>query len=150
MLDDDYWMGEALKLAHQAQETGEVPVGAVIVSADNQLLGAGYNQVIQRHDPTAHAEIIALRAAAESLGNYRLTQTTLYVTLEPCCMCAGAMVHARIQRLIFGTSDPKSGAAGSVFHLLDGAPLNHRVDVTRGCQQDACALILRSFFKERR
>lgn len=150
MPDDDYWMGQALQLAHQAQEVGEVPVGAVIVSADNQVLGTGYNQVIQRHDPTAHAEIIALRSAAESLSNYRLIQTTLYVTLEPCCMCAGAMVHARIQRLVFGASDPKTGAAGSVFNLLGGAPLNHRVEVTQGCQQDACALILRNFFKERR
>jgi tRNA(adenine34) deaminase len=148
--DDEYWMGEALQLAHQAQAVGEVPVGAVIVSADNQLLGTGFNQVIQLNDPTAHAEMIALRIAAAKIGNYRLPQTTLYVTLEPCCMCAGAMVHARIQRLVFGATDPKTGAAGSVFHLLNGAPLNHCVAVTRGCLQDQCALILRRFFKERR
>ena len=150
MPDDDYWMGQALQLAHQAQEAGEVPVGALIVSANNQLLGTGFNEVIQRHDPTAHAEIVALRRAAETVGNYRLLQTTLYVTLEPCCMCAGAMVHARIQRLVFGASDAKTGAAGSVFHLLEGAPLNHRVAVTQGCLQQECAFLLRRFFKDRR
>ena len=148
--DDDYWMAQALELAKLAQTSGEVPVGALVVSADNELLGTGYNQVIQRHDPTAHAEIIAMRAAAAKIGNYRLKDSTLYVSLEPCCMCAGAMVHARIKRLVFAAPDPKTGAAVSVFQLLNGSPLNHRVELSQGCQHEASAQLLKAFFRERR
>lgn len=150
LLDDDYWMRYAHNLAQHAWQAGEVPVGAVLVNANNQILGSGYNQVIHRQDPTAHAEILAIRESAQKTGNYRLNQTTLYVTLEPCCMCAGAMVHARIQRLVFGASDPKTGAAGSVFNLLTGYPLNHTVDVSAGCLAEQCSTLLRDFFKDRR
>lgn len=148
--DDEYWMWYALSLAQKAWEAGEVPVGAVLVDHSQKILGSGYNQMIQRHDPSAHAEILALQAAGSALENYRLNQTTLYVTLEPCCMCAGAMVHARIQRLVFGAYDLKTGAAGSVFHLLEGDKLNHRVTVEGGCLAEACGDLLKSFFKERR
>ncbi len=147
---DEYWMRYALTLAQQAWDAGEVPVGAVLVDANQQILGCGYNQVIQRHDPCAHAELIALQTAGAALGNYRLNQTTLYVTLEPCCMCAGAMVHARLQRLVFGAYDPKTGAAGSVFDLLSGDTLNHRVMVEGGCLAEPCGQLLKDFFKDRR
>lgn len=148
--DDEYWMRYALNLAQKAWEAGEVPVGAVLVDDSQKILGSGYNQMIQRHDPSAHAEILALQAAGSALENYRLNKTTLYVTLEPCCMCAGAMVHARIQRLVFGAYDLKTGAAGSVFHLLAGDKLNHRVTVEGGCLAESCGGLLKSFFKERR
>lgn len=144
------WMQQALDLAVYAQAQGEVPVGAVLVGSDNTLLGSGWNQMISRQDPTAHAEIIAIQAAAKQLNNYRLINTTLYVTLEPCCMCAGAMVHARIQKLVFGTRDPKSGAAVSVFDLLKGHPLNHQVQVEEGVLQASCAQLLIDFFKAKR
>ncbi|PJD93574.1 MAG: tRNA adenosine(34) deaminase TadA [Legionella sp.] len=143
-------MGQALTLAQQAWDEGEVPVGAVLVSDNQVLLGSGYNQVIQRHDPTAHAEVLALRAAGAYVHNYRLNDTTLYVTLEPCCMCAGALVHARLKRVVFGAFDPKTGAAGSVFDVLTGPALNHRVMVTGGCLNETCGLMLKRFFKERR
>lgn len=148
--NDEYWMRYALNLAQKAWELGEVPVGAVLVDAEQKILGFGYNQMIQRHDPCAHAELLAMQAAGRTLENYRLNRTTLYVTLEPCCMCAGAMVHARIERLVFGAYDPKTGAAGSVFHLLEGDKLNHKVAVEGGCLAEACGEVLKSFFKARR
>jgi tRNA(adenine34) deaminase len=147
---DEYWMQYALNLAQKAWDRGEVPVGAVLVDANQQILGSGYNQMIQQHNPCAHAEIIALQAAGSVVQNYRLNQTTLYVTLEPCCMCAGAMVHARLQRLVFGAYDLKTGAAGSVFDLLAGDKLNHRVAVEGGCLAEPCGELLKIFFKERR
>lgn len=147
---DEDWMRYALGLAQQAWHEGEVPVGAVLVGSNQQLLGSGYNQVIQRNDPSAHAELLALRAGGVALENYRLNDTTLYVTLEPCCMCAGAMVHARIQRLVFGAYDPKTGAAGSVLNVLSGAPFNHRVVVEGGCLAAFCGQLLKDFFKSRR
>ena len=147
---DEYWMQYALNLAQKAWDIGEVPVGAVLVDANQQILGSGYNQMIQKHNPCAHAEIIALQAAGSAVQNYRLNQTTLYVTLEPCCMCAGAMVHARLQRLVFGAYDLKTGAAGSVFELLAGDKLNHRVTVEGGCLAEPCGALLKNFFKERR
>lgn len=147
---DEYWMQYALNLAQKAWEAGEVPVGAVVVDSEQNLLGCGYNQMIQRHDPSAHAELLALQAAGSKIENYRLNQTTLYVTLEPCCMCAGAMVHARIQRLVFGAYDLKTGAAGSVFHLLAGDKLNHQVIIEGGCLAEPCGQLLKDFFKERR
>ena len=149
MLNDEHWIRHALKLAERAQEEGEVPVGAVLVLND-EIIGEGWNRPIAAHDPTAHAEIIALRAGAEKLGNYRLNDTTLYVTLEPCIMCAGAMVHARIKRLVFGASDPKAGAIVSVFNILDSGRLNHRVEYVGGILADECGGMLSRFFEARR
>lgn len=144
-------MAQAYELALKAKEQGEVPVGALIVAADNTtLLGQGWNQVIQTNDPCAHAELIAIRAAAARLHNYRLLNTTLYVTLEPCSMCAGALIHARIERLVFATRDFKAGAAGSVYNLLQGYPLNHQVQIDEGIMQQPCATLLADFFKSRR
>jgi tRNA(adenine34) deaminase len=149
MPNDIDWMQYALKLAERAQEEGEVPVGAVLVLND-EIIGAGWNRPIAAHDPTAHAEIMALRAGATKLGNYRLNDTTLYVTLEPCVMCAGAMVHARIKRLVFGASDPKAGAIKSVFNILDSPRLNHRVEYVGGILSDECGEMLSRFFGARR
>ena len=146
---DEHWMREALTLAWQAEKVGEVPVGAVVVK-QGAIIGRGWNHPIAAQDPTAHAEIVAMRAAARSLGNYRLTDTTLYVTLEPCAMCAGAMVHARIRRLVFGAADPRAGAAGSVFNLVRAAPLNHSLDVSGGVLAEECGELLKRFFAQRR
>ena len=146
---DTTWMQHALTLAQQAADAGEVPVGAVVVK-DGVLVGEGYNQPIGSHDPTAHAEIVALRQAAIQLHNYRLTGTTMYVTLEPCVMCVGAMIHARIERLVFGAYDAKTGAVGSVFELLQAPQHNHRVSITGGVLEEACGQILKEFFRARR
>lgn len=146
---DERWMQEALKLAEKAEAEGEVPVGAIIVK-DGEIIGRGWNHPIAAHDPTAHAEIVAMRAAAQTLGNYRLTGTTLYVTLEPCPMCAGAMVHARVGRLVYGASDPRAGSAGTVFNLTQAEALNHRLDVTGGVLAEACGGLLKGFFARRR
>lgn len=146
---DDVWMRRALELAQRAEELGEVPVGAVVV-ADGEVIGEGWNQPISAHDPTAHAEIVALRAAAQRVRNYRLTGATLYVTLEPCAMCAGAIVQARIARVVFGAPDPKAGAGGSVFNLLAHERLNHRAEVAGGVLEAACAGLLQAFFQSRR
>lgn len=144
-------MEAAYVLALKAQAAGEVPVGAVLVAADGrEVLGQGWNQVRGRCDPCAHAEIMAIRAAAEHSANYRLINTTLYVTLEPCVMCAGALVQARIQRLVFATRDLQAGAAGSVYNLLQGYPLNHAVQIDEGILQAECAALLVDFFKNRR
>lgn len=143
------WMRMALELAQQAQVAGEVPVGAVLVK-DDQVIGRGWNHPISAHDPTAHAEIIAMRTAAQSLGNYRLVDSTLYVTLEPCAMCAGAMVHARVQRLVYGSTDPRAGAAGSIFDIVRAPALNHRLDVAGGVLADECRELLKRFFEMRR
>lgn len=144
------WMQQALDLAKHAESKGEVPVGAILVSEDNQILGRGWNQVLHTHDPSAHAEIIALREAGLALQNYRLNNSSLYVTLEPCCMCAGAIVHARIKRLVFGCRDVKAGAAGSVYNLTSGISLNHQVQVDEGILQVECASLLSDFFKTKR
>ena len=149
MTDDAHWMRCALELARGAQAQGEVPVGAVVVLND-EIIGEGWNRPIATQDPTAHAEIVAIRAAAARSDNYRLTGATLYVTLEPCAMCAGAMVHARVARLVYGAADPACGAAGSAFDLLRGAPFNHRVAVTGGVLQEVCSEELRAFFVARR
>jgi tRNA(adenine34) deaminase len=143
------WMRHALELAARAQAADEVPVGACIV-LDGELIGEGCNRPIGAHDPTAHAEIIALRAAAARLENYRIVGATLYVTLEPCAMCASAMVHARIARLVYGADDPKAGAAGSVFDLVRSERLNHRIECERGVLAAECAALLTRFFAERR
>jgi len=142
-------MRQALDQARQAAAVGEVPVGCVIVS-EGRVVATGFNRPISRHDPTAHAEIEALRAAGDALGNYRLGGCTLYVTLEPCAMCTGAMVHARITRLVYGAADPKAGAAGSVFDLARAAALNHRMDVSGGVLAAECRELLQGFFRERR
>ena len=140
LTEDERWMRHALELADRAeQQDDEIPVGAVLVSADGVVLGEGWNRNITEHDPTAHAEIVALRQAGLRLGNHRLLGSTLYVTLEPCAMCAMAMVHARIARLVFGASDPKTGAAGSVFDLVVDPRHNHRIDVQCGVLADEAA-----------
>lgn len=147
---DHHWMREALNAADLAEKSDEVPVGAVLVSSDNTLLATGYNQVIQLADPTAHAEIVAMRLAAKKLNNYRLTDTTLYVTLEPCAMCMGAMLHARIKRLVFATKDPKTGCAGSIYNLANTDAFNHQIIVEAGLFQAEASEKLRTFFKRKR
>ena len=142
-------MRQALDLAQQAAEQGEVPVGALLVR-EGEVIGTGWNQPIAAHDPTAHAEIMALRRAAQHIGNYRLTGSTLYATLEPCVMCAGAIIHARIARVVFGAADPKTGAAGSVFDTLQSPLHNHRVDVLGGVLAEQCGMLLKAFFQARR
>lgn len=146
---DVRFMRRALDLARHAEQAGEVPVGALVVLND-EVIGEGWNQPIVSHDPTAHAEMVAMRSAAARMKNYRLTGATLYVTLEPCAMCAGAMVHARIARVVYGAADPKAGAAGSVFNLLESTVLNHRAQVTGGVLADECGELLRKFFEARR
>jgi tRNA(adenine34) deaminase len=143
------WMKQALVLAGRAERLGEVPVGALVVK-ENRVIGAGFNSVIADSDPTSHAEIVALRAAARHLGNYRLPGTTLYVTLEPCSMCAGALVNARVARVVYGADDLRAGAHHSVFDVLDNPALNHRCEVTRGVLADECGELLRGFFRKRR
>jgi tRNA(adenine34) deaminase len=143
------FMQRAIELAREAAAVGEVPVGAVVVH-DRKIIGEGWNRPIATHDPTAHAEIIALRAAAQTLGTYRLTNTTLYVTLEPCAMCAGAMVHARVRRLVYGSSDPRAGAAGSVFNVTRHPALNHRIECEGGLMSEETGELLREFFAQRR
>lgn len=146
---DNYWMQRALALAERAVQAGEVPVGALLVS-DNRVLAEGYNQCILRADPTAHAEIVAIRQGCEQLSNYRLPGVTLYVTLEPCVMCVGAIVHARIARLVYGATDPRAGAVVSQMAGLEAHFLNHRVCHVGGILAYSCGEILSNFFKERR
>ena len=146
---DAQYMEMALAEARRAGQAGEVPIGAVIV-IDGAVVARAFNQPISANDPTAHAEMIALREAARSAGNYRLSAATLYCTLEPCMMCAGAMIHARIARLVFGALDPKAGSAGSIYNVLTDPRLNHRVDVLAGVRQTECAALLRDFFSSRR
>jgi tRNA(adenine34) deaminase len=146
---DEFWMREALARAARAEAEGEVPVGAVVVR-DGALLGEGWNRPVALRDPTAHAEILALRAAASAAGDYRLGGATLYVTLEPCPMCAAAVAHARVARLVFGAWDPRQGAAGSAFNLLAAPELNHRVDAFGGVLSEECGALLRRFFASRR
>jgi len=146
---DIHWMRYALRLAMRAAQQGEVPVGAVLVK-DGQLIAEGWNLPISHNDPTAHAEIQAMRAAGKVLNNYRLLGTTLYATLEPCPMCAGAIVHARVGRVVFATPDPRTGAAGSVYNLLQSNELNHRCEVKGGVLAEASSALLRDFFRSRR
>ena len=146
---DKYWLEYALSLAVAAGRAGEVPVGALITKND-RLIAEGANQSITTVDPTAHAEIIALRAAAKALGNYRLPGCTLYVTIEPCSMCVGALVHARIERLVYGAPEPRTGAVCSAIELLGASFYNHRVAVTSGVMQQACSTVIQSFFRNKR
>jgi len=142
-------MSRARELALEAWTAGEVPVGAVVVK-DGVIVGEGWNRPISTSDPSAHAEMVAMRAAAQSLRNYRLLDTTLYVTLEPCAMCAGAMVHARVKRLVYAATDPRAGAAGSVFNIVQHSALNHRLEITAGVMAEECGSMLREFFASRR
>lgn len=146
---DEAWIRHALTLAERAREAGEVPVGAVLVQ-DGEILGEGWNCPISTHDPTAHAEIVALRSAGEKIGNYRLVDTTLYVTLEPCVMCMGAIAHARVRRLVYGATDPKRGAVESALRLAEAEFLNHAVEWTGGILAEECGGLLRDFFRARR
>jgi tRNA(adenine34) deaminase len=143
-------MREALQCAREAEAAGEVPVGAVIADASGALIARAANAPVARNDPTAHAEILALRAAGRALGNYRLPGCVLYVTLEPCAMCVGALVHARVARIVYGALDPKTGACGSVFELAASPKLNHRIDVTGGVLAEECGALLKRFFEARR
>ena len=146
---DEHWMRCALELAKQAEDESEVPVGALVV-LNGEIIGEGWNQPIGLSDPSAHAEMLALRDAARRQNNYRLPGAVLYVTLEPCVMCVGAIIHARITRVVYGTTDPKTGAAGSVFPLLGSDQFNHRVDVQGGVLAEDCGNLLRNFFQSRR
>ena len=146
---DVIWMRHALKLAEMGAANGEVPVGAVVV-AEGNILGEGWNQPISANDPTAHAELVALRNAASQLQNYRLPDTTLYVTIEPCTMCVGAAIHARIDRLVFGAREPRAGAVCSALNLLDEKTYNHRIKWKEGVLTEECAALIRDFFQRRR
>ena len=149
--DDLAWMRHALRLAERAErEDDEIPVGAVLVDAEGRVLGEGWNRNIREHDPSAHAEIVALRAAGRALGNHRLIGCTLYVTLEPCAMCAMALVHARLARVVYAAADPKTGAAGSVFDLLADPRHNHRVEVVGGLLADEAGRMLTNYFRRKR
>lgn len=147
--NDELWMEEALRSAQRALEAGEVPVGAVVVCGE-RIVGCGWNRNITDRDPTAHAEIVALREAGAAVGNHRLVDCDLFATIEPCAMCAGALVHARIKRLVYGADDPKAGAVQSVMQLLNHPHLNHRVEVSSGVLAGRCAELLQTFFKNRR
>ncbi len=149
MNNDLKWMLRAFELAQKAISHDEVPVGAVIVYED-QIIGEGWNQPISSNDPTAHAEIMALRDAGKNIGNYRLPDATMYVTLEPCAMCTSAIVHARLAKLVYAVDDPKTGACGSVFNLLQTNELNHKVEIEKGMLADECRSLIQTFFKEKR
>lgn len=147
---DAFWMSRALEAAHEAQLAGEVPVGACIVSADGELLALEGNRTRTDCDPTAHAEIVALRAAARTCGNYRLTGAVVYSTIEPCAMCAGALVQARVKRLVYGVADELAGAVVSHFRICDAEPLNHRIEVSAGVLESECREMIQSFFRAKR
>ena len=146
---DEVWMEEALRAAQRALDAGEVPVGAVVIH-QGKIVGRGFNRNILDSDPTAHAEVVALREAGAAIGNHRLSDCEVFVTIEPCAMCAGAMVHARIRRLIYGADDPKAGAVHSALHVLNHPALNHRIEVLSGVLAGRCAEILQEFFRSRR
>lgn len=146
---NQFFMGFALAEAQRARDIGEVPIGAIVV-VDKQIVGSGHNQPIRRKDPTAHAEILALRSAAQRIGNYRLTNATLYVTIEPCAMCAGAMVNARVKHLVYGATEIRAGAVHSVFQICTNSSLNHRIEVTSGVRVKECRELMQLFFRERR
>src|SRR6202046_1121371 len=150
MQSDAHYMRLALDQARAAEAAGEVPVGAIVVSPTGKVIGSGNNQVLRTNDPTAHAEVVALRAAGLTLGNYRLLGCTLFCTLEPCAMCAGAILHGRIERLVFAARDPKAGACGSVLSVMNHPALNHRVEVVEGILGEECSTLLTAFFRSRR
>lgn len=147
--EDEHWMQLALAQARLAAQSGEVPVGALVIR-DGEILAQGYNRTLTENDPTAHAEIVALRQAAARTGNHRLEGCEMFATIEPCAMCAGAITHARLARLVYGAKDPKAGAAGSILRVLNHPDLNHKLNITSGVLEKQCAEILRSFFRGRR
>jgi tRNA(adenine34) deaminase len=147
---DEFWMRKAIEAAEIARNLNEVPIGACLIDARNELLAVAGNRTITASDPTAHAEILVLREAAAKIGNYRLTETTLYTTIEPCAMCAGALVNARIKRLVFGAHDTRFGAVESVFHLCSSGSLNHQIEIASGVSADECRELMQSFFREKR
>lgn len=147
---DENWMWRAIGLAREAEKLGEVPIGAVIVGEDDRILAAASNRTIKNIDPTAHAEILALRTAAMRIGNYRLNGTTVYSTIEPCAMCAGALVNARVKRLVYGAADERFGAVETVFRVCDSPELNHRLEITGGVLADNCKELMQAFFQKRR
>jgi tRNA(adenine34) deaminase len=147
---DENWMQDALVLARKAGGCDEVPIGAVIVSESGALLASAYNQTITDNDPTAHAEILAIRRAAAAIGNYRLTGSTIYTTIEPCVMCAGSLVNARVKRLVYGARDERFGAAETIYRLCDSEWLNHRLEITSGILADECRELMQEFFREKR
>jgi tRNA(adenine34) deaminase len=149
LTSDELWMEEALRCAQRALEAGEVPVGAVVV-CEGRVIGRGWNQNLNDHDPTAHAEIVALRAAGQSLGNHRLGGCELFVTIEPCAMCAGAVVHARLRRLVYGADDPKAGAVHSILQVVNHPSLNHQMEIRRGVLAGRAAEMVQNFFRKRR
>ena len=146
---DEEWMQYALQLSKKSEQRDEVPVGAIIVYK-NKIIGEGWNQPISSNNPTAHAEIMALQDAGEKIGNYRLLDSTMYVTLEPCVMCAGAMVHARIAKLVYAVDDQKTGACGSVFNMIQAEELNHNTEIKKGVLEKECQALIKNFFKEKR
>lgn len=147
---DEFWMRKAIVAAEAARDSDEVPIGACLVDKHGELLAIAGNRTITDSDPTAHAEILVLRAAGEKIGNYRLTETTLYTTIEPCAMCAGAVVNARIERLIFGAHDIRFGAVESVFQICDHSSLNHQIEITKGVLAEECRALMQNFFRARR
>ena len=147
---DEFWMQKALRAAEDARDADEVPVGACLIDENDQLLACSGNRTITDNDPTAHAEILILRRSAAKIGNYRLTGATVYTTIEPCAMCAGALVNARIKRLVFGARDERFGAVESVFKLCDTSSLNHRIDIKSGVLTDECRMLMQSFFRQKR
>ncbi len=149
-MNDEYYMNLAIKEAYKAANSDEVPVGAVIVDKNNDIIGAGFNQPISTNDPTSHAEIIAMRMAADAIQNYRLIDTTLYVTIEPCIMCMGAIIHARIKKIVFGATDPKWGAASSLYKMAEDKRLNHHPEIKSGVCENRTKQILKDFFINKR
>ena len=147
---DEFWMRKAIEAAVAAENSGEVPIGACLIDKNGELLAACGNQTITDSDPTAHAEILVLRRAAQEIGNYRLTETSLYTTIEPCAMCAGALVNARVKRLIFGARDERFGAVESVFQLCNSSSLNHQIEITSGVLAEDCRKLMRNFFRAKR
>jgi len=147
---DEFWMRKAIEAAEAARELNEVPVGACLIDKNGELLAVAGNRTITFSDPTAHAEILVLREAAGKIGNYRLTETVLYTTIEPCAMCAGALVNARIERLVFGAHDLRFGSVESIFQICDSSSLNHRIEITRGVLADDCRQLMQDFFRVRR
>ena len=147
---DEFWMQTAIRAAARARDAGEVPIGACLIDKNGELLASAGNRTITDSDPTAHAEILILREAAGKIGNYRLTETTVYTTIEPCAMCAGALVNARIKRLVFGAHDPRFGAVESVFRLCDTSSLNHRIEIKSGVLADECKKLMQDFFRQKR
>ncbi len=147
---DEFWMRKAIEAAETARDLEEIPIGACLIDVNGELLAAAGNRTITSSDPTAHAEILVLREAGAKIGNYRLTETTLYTTIEPCAMCAGALVNARIERLVFGAHDIRFGAVESVFQICDTSSLNHQIDITKGVLADECRRLMQDFFRARR